>query len=664
MSWQIKLDTGTEATAAGRTSLELTDFVLQAGIDLGQAAIDAYKAKAQRGEIPVDFTYPNRTITIPLQPMESGTVTFAEIRRDVQAKAALFQREGGWLELIVDGESWYADVVDATLRLGGSTMAALGLADPDAELTLECLPDFYGAEVELDLISETTEAELTGVLQDASSDAVISGDYPARCRIVVTEGSGNDQRGLLWGLRSRHYDDATTAALAYEAEDMTPVSPATVSTLTGASGGATDNRVSHAAILTAWTAVLTTDLTDGGALTHKGSYRVFVRAYSTQTTGPRVRLTWGVGDLSNPVSNDPVRIPGSSQFYILDLGEIRLDPAPVGTHQWRGQIEAIADAGVWNVSIDKVWFVPIGEAAGRLVSGPSFTSTFSIHDEFDQTSGNLTGKTLASGETWAGAGDSADWTVDATNHRATRTASSDVLLAGRFAIAGSTAYTDSTVQATFAPPSGQPAGVILGVVARYTDTDNYVLACLTVGSLFLTKVVDGTASIGDQFSVPGSPTSITLALTVRADGSWAISKDGVPVLTGQDVDLATDGDLESGKVGFYAENNGTTSHTITVDDFIAATTSPVQDAALFANQKAELRHDGMFHESSTDGIYKPIGSVIGDLVRLPPSGIEERKVELVLKASRGDFDTLPDSAIDDISAQVFYRPSWLTIPGT
>jgi hypothetical protein len=35
-----------------------------------------------------------------------------------------------------------------------------------------------------------------------------------------------------------------------------------------------------------------------------------------------------------------------------------------------------------------------------------------------------------------------------------------------------------------------------------------------------------------------------------------------------------------------------------------------------------------------------------------------------LKASRGDMDSLPDSGIDALSAQVFYRPSWLFVPET
>jgi hypothetical protein len=39
---------------------------------------------------------------------------------------------------------------------------------------------------------------------------------------------------------------------------------------------------------------------------------------------------------------------------------------------------------------------------------------------------------------------------------------------------------------------------------------------------------------------------------------------------------------------------------------------------------------------------------IPDLPRLPVAGLEGRTREIFLKPSRGDFDELPDSGIDDI----------------
>ena len=48
---------------------------------------------------------------------------------------------------------------------------------------------------------------------------------------------------------------------------------------------------------------------------------------------------------------------------------------------------------------------------------------------------------------------------------------------------------------------------------------------------------------------------------------------------------------------------------------------------------------------------------------MPPSGLEGRAVELLVKNSRGTLETLrADSAIDKIKAQVFYRPCYLERP--
>jgi hypothetical protein len=41
----------------------------------------------------------------------------------------------------------------------------------------------------------------------------IAGELPARARLVLTETSGKDLHGLLWGVRSRNYSSATTATL-------------------------------------------------------------------------------------------------------------------------------------------------------------------------------------------------------------------------------------------------------------------------------------------------------------------------------------------------------------------------------------------------------------------------------------------------------------------
>ena len=54
--------------------------------------------------------------------------------------------------------------------------------------------------------------------------------------------------------------------------------------------------------------------------------------------------------------------------------------------------------------------------------------------------------------------------------------------------------------------------------------------------------------------------------------------------------------------------------------------------------------------------------MIGDLPRLPPSGLEATPVQTFVKPSRGDFSVKPDAAIDDLTVQIKYRPATCSRP--
>ena len=115
-----------------------------------------------------------------------------------------------------------------------------------------------------------------------------------------------------------------------------------------------------------WVAMLTTEISSGSAqMTHRGSYRVWARCYSSTGT-PQFRFLWGVGSLSVPVTNDPVTLPGASAFYLLDLGEIRIDPPPVGTAEWFGAVQTYSLGGGDSASVDCLYLQPLDEAAGVL----------------------------------------------------------------------------------------------------------------------------------------------------------------------------------------------------------------------------------------------------------------------------------------------------------
>lgn len=562
MAETITLDPS--AVATNRTALDITPWIAVDGIDWDDARIEQSRADGKYGGDPVDYTIPNRQVSVPLVLKTVGGTAFETIRRNVQAKVARFQQEMGWLGRVTAGGTQYADVTNASLHLSGDWLQAYKSVDANAVLSLELKPDWYGAEITLDDQTETAAYSFAKVLKLSSSDAVISGDFPARVRVVVDEDDGDIQMGLLWGIRARYYDSASTAMLSYQAGSLTPLDTAATATISGAAGTV----IRHGTLSVNWTPVMSTRILSGAAdLTHKGSYRVWARCYSTSGTTPAVRFLWDVGDLVYPVANTFRTIPAANNFYLMDLGEVRLDPVPVGTHRWQGMVQAKGASGGENVAVDRIEFQPLDDGAGRLsattASDPGL-STFVARDEFNQTSGNLTGKTATVGGNYTGAGDTDDVTVNATGHYAERTATGDVdSLTGRYIFSGATASAAQVVQVdVYLDAYTEYAGAI----ARGTDANNWFWALLSVSNvggvpqMRISKRVTGTVT--DFVNGPLGSHTIAAWYTVRArveaDGKWFVwvfrqgGSPGDPIAVGQDSALATGGGLATGKIGFYS----------------------------------------------------------------------------------------------------------------
>jgi hypothetical protein len=658
--------------ASGRTEVDLhSDNILvrEEGPDWGDSLVAAYMAESQIGEIPVDFRTPNRKVTIPLMLLTSGGPTFDDAREDLQAKVAMFQQEGGWLKReLRDGRKLYLDVINATLKMGGGTHQAQHDLDPAVNLELETLPDWYGDEVDKGEFVVTADGELVALLED------IEGNYPGRFRIEVdNDDATNPQLGLIAAVRCRHYSGAATAAPAYEAEDLTPLDTAAAAALTGASGG---NVVEHDNLGTSWTPVLDLDLDGVGPLTHTGTCRVLARVHSTSATPPQIRLVRGLCDLTTATPNPTWEIPAADNFYIADLGEVRLDPPPVGTHCWKGIIQGKGDAGGENVSIDKVWVLGADEGYTQMAASIRVEQGLDPligRDEFNQAAGDLAGKNDALGVAWAEAGAS-DLVVEDTGHTVQRTTTGDNVdaVSGAYAISGASAVAAQVVQIDVMASAAAPV-LMQAALARYTDVNNWLRAELLrstgigAAEIRVWKRVGGTAEIIGR-SAPfdtAVDTWDSIRLLVDTAGRYVVwfspqgADPGDPVVIGHDADLATGGDLEDGKPGFYDSLTVGGPSTRQYDNF--ACWVPTLDAVVHPSRSAELRSDGCFREDSAGAAYGPIVPD-GDLLRLPPSTLEARPVEVFLKWSRGDFDQLPDSGIDDGTARLFYRPSWSTVP--
>lgn len=360
MSFPIVLDPS--EVAANREELDLHSgpiLVDHDGIDWGQAVRQQYMADQDVGSVPVDSRRANRTATIPLGLGMDDSGGFDAAKAALQQKVALISDEGGWVKR---GDSGlFADVVDSRLQIP-DRLGESGGVESDVQLELDYLPEWYSTE---DLTRNVwTETQKPCLI---FTETNLPGNYPSRVRWVITDLSGNDQMGLLYGIRCRHYDPAPTAALFIEAEAMTPVfdipAAGAVGTQAGASGGGSNNGIAVTGLSSTFKTVLSTDLSSGGPLTHTGSYRAWLRVWTVDVS--QFQFIWSIGDLTNPTSNSIVTHPGGS-FYLLDMGEIRLDPAPLGTHRWTANIKAACSSGS-NAFIDCMFLQPLDEYAGRLV---------------------------------------------------------------------------------------------------------------------------------------------------------------------------------------------------------------------------------------------------------------------------------------------------------
>lgn len=695
MSERIVLDPAEVATS--RTEFDITPWVAPAGPDWGDGDVEAYRASGQYGYTVVDFRIPNRQVQIPLMVKTVGGTSFATVRSMLQQKAQLFQREGGWLKRVTAAGTFFADVQMSGLKFSGGWMQAVRDADTDAAIALECSPDFYGAEVTGSDNVETSAAEVRFTLTN------VGGNYPARVRIAVDEDQGQAQMGLMWHLRCRNYSSASTAASAYEAEALQTLDTASRAALTGASGGTV---VTHGTLATSWTPVLSTNIGGTSYMTHVGTYRLFCRYRTTSGTAVSMRAVYDVGDLALPVENGPWYHPAGTagtSFYIADLGELRLNQAPTGTHRWQGQIQARGAAGSENVSLDRVWFQDVSESAGLLrVSSPVVEglTTFSARDNFDShaTGANLTTKTAPVGGAWTGGGDANDFQTSTPGAPySPAIARADLSDTAPRIDWLPVSMTDIVVQADVDPGTlgvyggiTSQEGVDMAGVGAAVDASNFVSLSIKARNseraLEVAKTIAGSKTVLASMSLEGRIVSngyYRLRLQVDAAGRWwayfvqsgGSSGGGVVVtapnivpslvMSGQDDSLATGGTLATRKpavVDYCSQNASGSLPVRRYDNFLGWVST--SDAAVFASQSAELRTDGMFREDVSGSAYGPVSWVEGQLPRLPVSGIEGRTIEGMFKLSRGDFATFPDGGIDDASVKLFWRPCWLQAPGT
>jgi hypothetical protein len=592
------------------------------GIDWGQAQITEYLAQqGEYGSTVADYVIPNRTVTIPIGigMTEGGNAPDPELAlRNLSMKVGLLQREGGWLmrqRLLSNGSlgpPTYADIVDATLTPADDWMETAGV-EPGFTLTLTCIPDFYGDEVTFDTLYCT--GFCSKVLTSGGLPAVIAGDYPARSRLQVTDASGNNQSGLLWGLQSRYYDPASTAVLQLQAEQQTLLNGTVAATLAGASNG------SVAKLVTTSPGEMIASVAFSG--THIGTYRLLIRAYSS-TEDAVFQLEWATSDGSLPTTNTAVALPGTGNFYVLDLGIIRVDASPVGLSAWFGIISAEVATTEHDAQIDEIFLVPLNESAGSLdaatVSNPA---TVSSQDEVPGT--------------WVSSGSGTAWTEPSAGQW-------DLTLP-----AGGSSQTLKLTGCGFTIPTGYTiisATLLLIAVPSAGGSIKDTLVQLTNAGVPIGNNVAGLGTGEDSggYWSPARPITyngwgVTLTSAIINSSTFGV-EIAVENTSGSSVSLR----MEPGIIIEYAPTGGIIS----------------SDATVFANETLELRYDGMYR--TADGTYyAPAANVIGDLARIPPSGMEDRPARVFVKPLRDNWvGTAQDPALDAFTVTPLVRPAYLS----
>jgi hypothetical protein len=306
------------------------------------------------------------------------------------------------------------------------------------------------------------------------------------------------------------------------------------------------------------------------------------------------------------------------------------------------------------------------------------------YDSFLQTEGNLAGKTLPLGGTWAGAGDAEpDFKVIAAEDLAQRTTKADeTLYLGRYAIAGSEEPTTSKASVTtYASKAwfGERELWLRGVFLRYTNTENWLMAAITNSSFFngaikvmVLKRVAGTVTKLGEAAAGGESmqtTKTTVALSASAEGIWqawtypaSLTTQPQPLLEGQDSVLATGGTLAKGKGGFYDaawKELGPAAVTVSYDDFNLLAGEPA-GVVLYSGKSAEWRSDAFLRADST-GTYYGEPSNRGGRFYLQPGGEAGLKNRIVVALRRNDIVTEADDHVEDKhTIEIKATPRYLT----
>ena len=314
-----------------------------------------------------------------------------------------------------------------------------------------------------------------------------------------------------------------------------------------------------------------------------------------------------------------------------------------------------------------------------IVARDAFTGT---------TAGNaLNARTADAGGTWATSGSATDLTFadptgTITSETITRATASDA--SGRFAILGTATPTDVEVETfyRFHKLMTVAGEMRMGVIARWTDSSNYVRATLirdyTAGvhgrTLEVRQIVAGVETVIASAAVASSAASTQVWQVIRliAFSSGRViaeilnsSKTAtLAIAEGTSTALGPGGALASGKSGVYdAHTSATGSLSRYYDDPGIATPAP-EHVVMYASRQLDIRSDSTIRESSAGGTWGRPPSYRGSRFKVGPAGSENRTTRVVVLAHRNNLDAggVWEPLTDQLTIDATFRPRCSVVP--
>lgn len=560
------------------------------------------------------------------------------------------------------------EITGLPIALSGDGYSWL-LQAPIVTVELTCQPYWVGTET----VGSTASTSTPFVTQTVTA----TGDVPALGRLIVTDTATQSRRHVEWGIEGPLTYNAATS-LMIDSDDLVTTGFAGTGGTTPA-GAYDPNASGNSSVSSALYAGQTIGVAGTGNLSHVGIFRVKARVYGTLNT--LVRLSWRTGD--GTVSANPwATVSLDSKWIEVDLGTITLDAVVSGTQRWTGTFEAYG-ANSATIAIDYMTLVPASDGYGKARGLYAYPSAVTVgFDSFTATTAAaaLNARVASLGGTWATSGVATDFAFadDLSDEQVKRSTNSEA--SRRFAVLGSTSYTntDTAVNVRHNGGPGSASSFFeLGVIARWTDSSNYLVAyrkieadataSVLTRTLVVEQIVAGVTTVLGTTTVDPSVTSSDIYHTIRVVvfstgrvvATHTTNSVLVATVDATSTTLATGGTLASGKPGFLDRSTGIGSVARHYDAFTVATPPP-EPMAIFSGRTLQIRYDDAIRDDST-GTYTGRPSAYRGSRFLIPVGTSR----VLVKARRNDVETAgvqDDQVTDSTQIAIAWTPRGLAVP--